>query len=448
MSYTTIPPTHDDGPIRPVDRTPGRARVRIKQPWSAIPNAIMTDTRLSRDARLLGALLYMHAGNTGRAFPSQELLAEELGVDSGCKQGEPQPKPVSVRSVQRWLRELRHVGWIEWRQTLKHNEYSLLESDETQRVVSALDEPPSQMDTTAVTESISHTPLPTPDHSIDTADTPAGATALSCHTATPASSRATAVSSPNATRLSLSNKTQRSASTTPVSRSSIHVDSLILDPSTTEPISTHQTGDDGDYAVSRLDQQRPTASKQPHTVTSAWLGERGVNAAREFRHESLDRVQQIYRETKQRQPDATPGTITNALRASVASRRFAALHEVCEMTAASSIINSTPFTTVHEHLSAAVPALDYVVQSASTNLAVVWADTMDNLRIQVPRTAFDLTFRPVSLKAITGNIATIAAPSRQAKERLEVYGGALRVALSESVGRAMQIRVVIAPGGN
>ena len=118
------------------------------------------------------------------------------------------------------------------------------------------------------------------------------------------------------------------------------------------------------------------------------------------------------------------------------------------MTAASSIINSTPFTTVHEHLSAAVPALDYVVQPASTNLAVVWADTMDNLRIQVPRTAFDLTFRPVSLKAITGNIATIAAPSRQAKERLEVYGGALRVALSESVGRAMQIRVVIAPGGN
>ena len=119
------------------------SKITIKGAWTAIPNKLLKDDRLSRDARLLGCMLYMHAGNRGVAFPSQDVLAEELQT--------------SVRSVQRWLTELRNAGWIAWRQTLRNNEYTLLDTTEVASTTTAV----SHGNTTAVSS---------------------GATAVSCST--------------------------------------------------------------------------------------------------------------------------------------------------------------------------------------------------------------------------------------------------------------------------
>lgn len=107
--------THDTtGSAR--KRNADTVKVKIKGAWTAIPNKLLLDQRLSREARLLGCLIFMHAGNSGRAFPSQEKMAEELG----CVR----------RSIIRWLEELQHAGWVEWRQTMRNNEYTLKDPDE------------------------------------------------------------------------------------------------------------------------------------------------------------------------------------------------------------------------------------------------------------------------------------------------------------------------------
>ena len=117
-------------------RTPDRVKIKITGSWTAIPNRLLADRQLSRDARLLGALIFMHAANGGRAFPSQQLLAEELSApvtvtetdqQTGEKRSHEVERPVAIRSVQRWLTELQSAGWLEWRQTMRYNEYTLLD---------------------------------------------------------------------------------------------------------------------------------------------------------------------------------------------------------------------------------------------------------------------------------------------------------------------------------
>jgi hypothetical protein len=41
------------------NRAPDSARINIKGKWTAIPNRMLADQRLSRDARLLGCLLFL-----------------------------------------------------------------------------------------------------------------------------------------------------------------------------------------------------------------------------------------------------------------------------------------------------------------------------------------------------------------------------------------------------
>ena len=81
FSYT--PPTDDDsnGTER---RQSGSARAggtggHRRQGFTPLPNAVLLDARLSRDARLLYALLQHHARGDGRCFPSHATLAAELG---------------------------------------------------------------------------------------------------------------------------------------------------------------------------------------------------------------------------------------------------------------------------------------------------------------------------------------------------------------------------------
>src|SRR5688572_26501069 len=122
-------------------RTRDRSSIKVKivGAWTASPNRLLKDTRLSRDARLLGALMFLHAANRGTAFPSQQDLAEELSHTAEVVEQDPETgektvryeyRHVSVRSVQRWLTELKRCGWLEWRQTLKNNAYTLLDPSE------------------------------------------------------------------------------------------------------------------------------------------------------------------------------------------------------------------------------------------------------------------------------------------------------------------------------
>ncbi len=49
------------------------------EPWTAVPNRLLKDARLSRSARLLYCVLLMFADDSGQAFPSQRRLARALG---------------------------------------------------------------------------------------------------------------------------------------------------------------------------------------------------------------------------------------------------------------------------------------------------------------------------------------------------------------------------------
>ena len=93
------------------------------EPWTAVPNRLLKDARLSRSARLLYCVLLMFADDSGQAFPSQRRLARALGrmTANGAT-----ARPTSLRSVQRWLHELRAAGWLTWhRSSTGVNVYTL-----------------------------------------------------------------------------------------------------------------------------------------------------------------------------------------------------------------------------------------------------------------------------------------------------------------------------------
>lgn len=90
-----------------------QVRVPINGSWTGIPNGLLRDTNLSRDERLLGALLYVYAGNTGHCFPLQQELADLLGVER--------------RTVQTWITRLKKARYIAPQRTVYGNVYSLQE---------------------------------------------------------------------------------------------------------------------------------------------------------------------------------------------------------------------------------------------------------------------------------------------------------------------------------
>ena len=68
MTTSFDPPEESSARRRSRDRS--SIKVKIAGAWTASPNRLLKDTRLSRDARLLGALMFLHAANRGTAFPS------------------------------------------------------------------------------------------------------------------------------------------------------------------------------------------------------------------------------------------------------------------------------------------------------------------------------------------------------------------------------------------
>jgi len=247
-------------------RTRDRSSIKVKiaGAWTARPNRLLKDTRLSRDARLLGALMFLHAANRGTAFPSQQELAEELShtaeivehdPTTGAKATRYEYRQVSVRSVQRWLTELKRCGWLEWRQTLKNNAYTLLDPTEP-------GEAPDSSDNEALTgaTAVSY-----------------GATEGSPSDATEGSDHTTAVSS----------------QVIPLSSSTfMHEDSWDIDSSSSESPPT-RPGDDDAVVI--------------------YLRSLGINAAEEFRHLNLAAVQERVA-LLQRDPNCRPGGIVKSLR--------------------------------------------------------------------------------------------------------------------------------------
>ncbi len=278
MNYNTTESVH---------RRKDRAKIAIKGAWTAIPNKLLLDTRLSRDARLLGCLMFMHAANSGRAFPSQEELAAELGSTTRTVTTDPETnekrvtcteRQTTVRSVQRWLIELRDAGWLRWRQTLRNNEYTLLDPTESE-----CESPPrANHDTDAAANQTMRVPSCTDgqgcgdDHNTDAA---ANRTDI----------RAETVSSQITNEAHPDTPVEPKGATAVSSSTMIKVDSCNVDSSSSEP-----RADDDDEVIS-------------------YLMECGVLAAGEFRGLDpaavRDRVERLMRD-----PNCRPGAIVKSLR--------------------------------------------------------------------------------------------------------------------------------------
>jgi chromosomal replication initiator protein len=81
------------------------------------------------------------------------------------------------------------------------------------------------------------------------------------------------------------------------------------------------------------------------------------------------------------------------------------------------------------------------------NLATIWNATLGCMQLQTSRQEFNTWLRGATLHSIDNGVATIGVASTFLKEGLENrYTGPLRDVISELVGQAVHVRVVIAPG--
>ena len=421
-------------------RKPDKVKITIKGKWTALPNRLLTDSRLSRDARLLGCLIFMHAGNSGKAFPSQEELAEELSSIATVPVEDPQTgKPlkgpdgkaiteqvrreITVRSVQRWLAELREAGWIAWRQTQLNNEYTLIEPSDS-RSTSEL-----SGDAT-LNEGLTGTTAASPR-----------TTEGSHSNATERSSRATVVSSSNVIQGSPSNTTEGSPPTTggspqatAVSPSSLHRDSSDSDSS-----SKSASDDDDSYS-----KNKQTNSELPaHNPTSLFLMEHHIHAALEFADLPLGLVERTYHEITSRDPSATPGAVVLALR-SITARRKAAQE-------AGRSEDWTPLPALREErelgAAAEVEEVEEPVDDVSLPQTTrVWQRVLGMLQTQMGRDEYQRWLQPTSLLTLDDSVATIGATTVMQKESIEDrYMSPIRRILGDVVGAPVQLRVVIKP---
>jgi hypothetical protein len=421
MADDTTPPGRMRG------RTPDSAKIKIKGKWTAIPNRMLTDQRLSRDARLLGCLLFMHAGNSGKTFPSQEELAAEMSFTAQVavtdEQGKTQKdadgrlitqearRDITTRSIQRWLSELRAAGWLDWRQTMRNNEYTLLDPGESDGVTTTTSSDASLNIGLNGATAVSHE-----------------ATEGSHEDATEGSHGATPVSRWNTTEGSPSNATERSGSDTTegssdttegsspliaVSQSSSYKDSLILDSS-----SRKRTIDDDE-------------GTSPHTESSRYLAEKGVSVALEFRDLPLPIIERTWHDVMGRDNSATPGAVVIALR-SIAAARAAA---------------PPPAAVVDDdELPPPAPPTARAVGAQDQRMVQLWQATMEKLQARLPGPEFDAWLHDTALLNLDGGVATILVSTAFHKESLENrYLAPIRRALGELLGAPVQARVVFAP---
>ena len=264
-----------------------RVKVNIRGGWTAIPNKLLKDKRVSRDARLLGCIIFMCAANSGRAFPSQEELAQMMSHQTESDDGTITERTVTVRSIQRWLSELRKSGWVDWRQTLRNNEYNLFDPFERVETAPEETEHNDETDNTDLTGA-------TQESSLEADGSCTNATTGSPRT-TEESWSTTTEGSPRATEGS-AQVIEESHGATEESRSSSIEDSSLdskLDSSSSESEPTHHPDDDDDVV--------------------RFLESLGVTAAREFSGLDLGAVRERVAQL-QRDPNCRPGAIVKSLR--------------------------------------------------------------------------------------------------------------------------------------
>ncbi|MBX0330498.1 hypothetical protein K2Z83_22850 [Oscillochloris sp. ZM17-4] len=415
-------------------RTPDSAKIKIKGRWTAIPNRMLLDQRLSRDARILGCLLFMHAGNSGKAFPSQEELAAELSFTAQTpvtdangktvKDADGRPvteevrRDITIRSIQRWLNELREAGWLDWRQTMRNNEYILLDPDESGEHV-APDPSASSLRNTSP-RAKKHVFATTAVSPSNTTEGSPGATAVSPSNTTEGS--------PGATLLSPSNTTEGSPGATAVSYSSSYRDSLMLDSSSEESFVDDGTSS---HAVV-VDSLTATL----HTESSRYLAEKAISAALEFRDLPLYLVERTWHDVMGRDPGATPGAVVLALRA-IAAARAAAPPPIPD---ADDLEDDAHVLPRANEATVMTPVIDEHAQRMNQ----LWQTAMSALQTQLPRPEIDTWLRNTTLLTMDNGIATISAVTAFQKEGLENrYLAPIRRALGAIIGAPIQARVVL-----
>jgi hypothetical protein len=75
---------------------------QLKHGFTQLPKFVLKDKRLSFGARLTYAVLLSYAWQEDSCFPGQERMARDLGTTD--------------RSIRTFLKELRDVGYIDWKQ--------------------------------------------------------------------------------------------------------------------------------------------------------------------------------------------------------------------------------------------------------------------------------------------------------------------------------------------
>jgi hypothetical protein len=377
---------------------------------------MLIDQRLSRDARILGCLLFMHAGNSGRTFPSQEELATELSFtaqapvtdangktvkDSAGKPiTEEVRRDITIRSVQRWLSELREAGWLDWRQTMRNNEYILLDPDEINE------------------SSVPDRSVPQLKNTIAKATEQAFATtAVSCSNTTEGSPE------------QMFATTAVSCHTTLLSPSSSYRDSLILDSSSEKRIA-----DDDECSSPAV--AAPRIAANISSEASRYLAEKGISAAREFRDLPLHVVERAWHDVMGRDPNATPGAVVLALRA-ITAARAAAPPPILDTDSFDDDDDTAP-------LAAEEPVMAHVVDAHTQRMNQLWQTAMSALQAQLPRPEIDTWLRNTTLLTMDNGIATISALTAFQKEGLENrYLAPIRRALGDIIGAPIQAQVVI-----
>lgn len=87
----------------------------LKRGFTQLPNYVLRDKRLSFGARLAYAVLLSYAWQEDSCFPGQDRMAKDLGT--------------SRRSINSYLKELKDVGFIDWKRRglTKTNVYYILD---------------------------------------------------------------------------------------------------------------------------------------------------------------------------------------------------------------------------------------------------------------------------------------------------------------------------------
>lgn len=93
------------------------SRIRVKEKWiregfTVIPNVLLLDKRISPQAKVVFCILSVHAFTKGYAFPSYEILGEEIGLS----------KPQLIK----YIKELEEAGVIEVTRTGRANRYEII----------------------------------------------------------------------------------------------------------------------------------------------------------------------------------------------------------------------------------------------------------------------------------------------------------------------------------